>query len=647
MTENQNTGEPVNPFINLNIHKAGLNGLDQDKINKIIQEASKESRFHSFQLERTKRIDGQVNNLKAIWDKTSESDKELATKKADILILELEQYRILNKIIVHFDMDMFFAAVEIKKNPSLADKPMAVGSLSMISTSNYIARKYGVRSAMAGFIAKKLCPQLILIKPNFKDYCKESRLVMKIINEYDVNMQSFSLDEVYIDLTDYVFKEYCLKNNISMDQLKNLNELNDDIWLLAYNIVNEIRARVYNECQLTISAGISCNTMLAKVCTDIKKPNGQFMVKGHREEIMNFVSDTNIRKFPGIGPVRGRILESFNIHKASDLFTNRALLLTLFSELNIYYYFRIYLGIGSSEMHNDDRMQKSHSREITVGSVSDFNKMCNLLQKISAHVSDDLKHHSQLCKTVTLKLKKISFEVFIKSHTLNLFTDDKQIIFNVGKQLLSQEVAKSPNTEYRLIGLKVSNLKEYDDLNENIQLTLSQFFKPKSSINNNQSEMNSELTDNETMISDDEDIDIFLSTSGDISKTENQNVNECDTINDILENFDETIVNNTVSNGTELSEWQFLKCPICQTNTLFNNNEEMNRHIDICLNRNVCIELTKITNIDDNLTNNGENNQCNMDITINKCTESPKKSNKKRNNKNSLSINKIDRYFKK
>ena len=125
-------------------------------------------------------------------------------------------------------MDMFFAAVEIRDNPSLKDIPMAVGSMSMISTSNYIARKYGVRSAMPGFIAMKLCPQLKLVEHHYYKYKEESIKIMTILEEYDNNIESMGLDEAYIDLTDYCkIKKFIQKKKL----LKLLKKLKKKFWM--------------------------------------------------------------------------------------------------------------------------------------------------------------------------------------------------------------------------------------------------------------------------------------------------------------------------------------------------------------------------------------------------------------------------------
>jgi len=131
-------------FINLNEHKAGLGGLDKERINRIIQEVSKGSPFYLYQQKRQKRIEHQIKQYQEKLKLITEAQLKNYASKANSIVDEFESRRTLNRILVHFDMDMFFAAVEIKKNPSLADKPVAVGTMAMISTSNYVARRYGV-----------------------------------------------------------------------------------------------------------------------------------------------------------------------------------------------------------------------------------------------------------------------------------------------------------------------------------------------------------------------------------------------------------------------------------------------------------------------------------------------------------------------
>ncbi len=183
------------------------------------------------------------------------------------MLNDIEKTRELDRTWAHIDMDMFFAAVEIRDDPSLADKPVAVGGEMMISTANYVARKYGVRSAMPGFIAKKLCPELVFVKCNFRKYKEVSLVFQAILAEYDPAYESMGCDEANLDLTNYLIEK----------------DLNTDEG--RQNVVEEIRQRIFEATTLTCSSGISCNKMLAKICTDMKKPNGQTYLRPDAEEI--------------------------------------------------------------------------------------------------------------------------------------------------------------------------------------------------------------------------------------------------------------------------------------------------------------------------------------------------------------------------
>ena len=238
--------------------KGGMEGIDHKKIEKIIYETTKNSRIFKKNEEDLNYLKQEVSALEKKLENFHKNEilynqvKKLATSRIEFL----KEQRRFDKIWVHLDMDMFFAAVEIRDNPSLKDIPMAVGSMSMISTSNYIARKYGVRSAMPGFIAMKLCPQLKLVDLHYHKYKEESIKIMAILEEYDNNIESMGLDEAYIDLTDY-----CKNKNIySKEEI--------------IEIVKEIKKKILDETKLTCSCGIACNKTLAKICSDYNKPNG-------------------------------------------------------------------------------------------------------------------------------------------------------------------------------------------------------------------------------------------------------------------------------------------------------------------------------------------------------------------------------------
>ncbi|KAF9621196.1 hypothetical protein IFM89_016690 [Coptis chinensis] len=231
----------------------------------------------------------------------SPTPKQVADKR----IIELEVTRDLSKTWLHVDMDAFYAAVETLHNPLLSGKPMAVGCMSMISTANYEARKFGVRAAMPGFIARKLCPELIFVPPDFKNV---------VFQKYDPNFIASSLDEAYLDIS-----EVCKARGVSSEE-----------------VASELRAGVYQETGLTCSAGVAPNRMIAKVCSDINKPNGHFVLPNDRMAVMTFVSSLPIRKIGGIGKVTEHILRDvLGISTCEEILRKSAYLYALFSHPSI------------------------------------------------------------------------------------------------------------------------------------------------------------------------------------------------------------------------------------------------------------------------------------------------------------------------
>ena len=200
--------------------------------------------------------------------------------------------------IIHIDQDCFYAAVEMRDNPNLIGKPVAVGGRSegrrVLTTANYEARKYGVRSAMPTSRALRLCPQLILVPVHFYKYRAESAKIREVFKKYTDKIQPLSLDEAYLDVTD------CSQFEGS-----------------ATLIAKAIRQDIYNETKLTASAGIAPNKFLAKVASDWNKPNGQFTIAP--EKISEFVKELKIEKIPGVGKVTAKKMHSLGIKTCLDL----------------------------------------------------------------------------------------------------------------------------------------------------------------------------------------------------------------------------------------------------------------------------------------------------------------------------------------
>ncbi len=335
--------------------------------------------------------------------------------------------------IIHVDMDAFYASVEQLDNPTLKGKPIAVGGgehRGVVSAASYEARKFGVRSAMSGFLAKKNCPDLIFVKPNFSRYKEISQSIRKIFFDYTDLVEPLSLDEAYLDVT--VNK----KGNPS-----------------ASLIAKEIRNRIYNELGLTASAGISINKFIAKVASDYNKPNGQKTV--NPEEVITFLEDLEIRKFYGVGKVTADKMYRLGIFTGKDLKQKSiSYLEDNFGKSGTYYY-NVVRGIHNSPV-KPNRTPKSVGAERTFSeNLSSEIFMLERLENIAIELEKRLKKYKLAGKTITLKIKYSDFTLHTRSKTLSYFIADKDLILETAKELLYQE--KMENS-VRLLGISLANL---------------------------------------------------------------------------------------------------------------------------------------------------------------------------------------------
>ena len=184
--------QPASDTMSLNATKAGMEGLDVDKINAIIKSASKGSKFYQMKEKNQKKVEEQVQQMKDKISKISDREVSKAQAEMDQLVFEVTSGVDWSRTIVHVDMDAFYAAVHEKDDPELRNVPMAVGSMGMLSTSNYKARKFGVRAGMPGFIGKKLCPELKLIPLDFEKYRENAAIIREIFATYDQDFSPMS-----------------------------------------------------------------------------------------------------------------------------------------------------------------------------------------------------------------------------------------------------------------------------------------------------------------------------------------------------------------------------------------------------------------------------------------------------------------------
>ncbi|KAL2349542.1 hypothetical protein Fmac_003542 [Flemingia macrophylla] len=404
--------------------KAGMEGVDKEKVQRVVYEMSKGSKYFQNEERKDAYIKQKIDNLRIQCAKLTQADLSNYQKVADRRIVELEASRDLSRIWLHVDMDAFYAAVETLSNPTLKGKPMAVGGMSMISTANYEARKFGVRAAMPGFIARKLCPELIFVPTDFKKYNHYSDLTRKVFRRYDPNFIAGSLDEAYLDIT-----EVCKEKNVKSEE-----------------IAEELRASVYEETGLTCSAGVAPNRLLAKVCSDINKPNGQYILPNDRMALMTFISSLPIRKIGGIGKVTEQILKGvFGINTCEQMLEKSSYLCALFSQSTAG------LGLGQTDSPQV-RFRKSISNERTFSATEDEVLLHKRLAELAEILSIDMQREGLCGRTLTLKLKTASFEVRTRAVTLQKYISSSEDILKHAQKLLKAELPIS----VRLIGLRVS-----------------------------------------------------------------------------------------------------------------------------------------------------------------------------------------------
>ena len=353
-----------------------------------------------------------------------------------------------NRKIIHIDMDAFYASVEQMDHPELKGKPISVGgseNRGVVAAASYEARKFGVRSAISGVLAKKNCPELIFVTPRFDRYKEISKKIHAIFHDYTDLVEPLSLDEAYLDVTQNK------KGNPS-----------------ATLLAKEIRDRILNEVGLTASAGISVNKFVAKIASDYNKPNGQKTV--NPDEVLAFLEELPIRKFYGVGKVTTEKMYQLGIFTGLELKSKSLeFLSTHFGKSGAFYY-HVVRGIHNSEV-KPDRITKSVAAEHTFDTnLSSEIFMLEQLEKIATSLERRLKKQNIAGKTVTLKIKYSDFSQQTRSKTVPYFIADKGLILENVRELLYQERMKD---SVRLLGISLSNLNTEQKKTVVVQLQFS------------------------------------------------------------------------------------------------------------------------------------------------------------------------------
>ncbi|NXE13697.1 POLK polymerase, partial [Lophotis ruficrista] len=640
----------------LNDNKAGMQGLDKDKINKIIMEATKGSRFYENELKKDQQVNQRIEKMMQLKEKITTQQLLKAQLQVDKLVIELEKSRNLSNTIVHIDMDAFYAAVEIRDNPELKEKPIAVGSMSMLSTSNYHARRFGVRAAMPGFIAKKLCPHLTIVPLNFEKYGKVSKEVREILTEYDPNFMPMGLDEAYLNITEHLEervnwpedKRRFLFNTESTTE-KDKGDINmsakssedgyssspvlfeDNTPLMddhpeqrgqsvensvvfgtsAEEAVKEIRFRIERKTQLTASAGIAPNTMLAKMCSDRNKPNGQYRIAPERQAVLDFLKDLPIRKVPGIGKVTEKMLKALGIVTCSELYQQRALLSVLFSEASWRNFLDISLGLGSTHLEKDGE-RKSMSTERTFSEINTAEDQYSLCRELCRDLAQDLQKEGLKGKTVTLKLKNVNFEVKTRASTVLSSVSTEEEIFAIAKDLLGTEIdSVAPHPlRIRLMGVRVSGFLSEEEKKYQ-QKSIRSFLKSGREIGFLRREPGKSNQEYFTKNSEASPRGSFFDKKRAARQQNSENLSPNETVGKQLF-CDRKSSANLVEETKQVRDLQnsnmcnVFTCPVCFEEQSSNNLEELNRHIDECLSGTLVkdtMEMSKNDNSRENTLN--------------------------------------------
>ena len=350
--------------------------------------------------------------------------------------------------IIHVDMDAFFASVEQRDNPDLQGKPVAVGgseARGVVAAASYEARKFGVRSAMPSVTAKRKCPDLIFVPHRFEVYKQVSAQIRDIFSRHTDLIEPLSLDEAYLDVTEN-------KQDIES----------------ATEIATIIRQSIFDETNLTASAGVSYNKFIAKLASDQNKPNGQCVITPTHGP--RFVASLPVRRFHGVGPVTAKKMERLGILTGADLRKADLNWLKQNFGSNADYFYGAARGIDNRRV-KPDRIRKSVGVERTYSEdLVGRESIESAMNKIISMLWERIQKTGSVGYTLVLKVKFSDFKQVTRSCTQNQQINDLELIQQATTLLLS--ALPQPLKPIRLLGLTMTGLEEGDDTKNGEQLPL-------------------------------------------------------------------------------------------------------------------------------------------------------------------------------
>ncbi|KAJ5096436.1 hypothetical protein NUU61_005792 [Penicillium alfredii] len=536
--------------------KAGQDAVDQQKVSEIIYNASKGSKFFNHEQERDRNLTVKIERILKEKARLERLDLSPDVRRTDEYLAELELSRDLSQHVIHVDCDAFFAAVEELDRPELKTVPMAVGK-GVLTTCNYLARKFGVRSGMASFVAKKLCPQLVLLPQNYEKYTSKAKEIRAILAQYDPLFESASIDEAYLNIT-----SFCEENHVDPDEA-----------------VQRMREQILENTKVSVSAGIAANAKLAKIASNKNKPNGQFRVPSERDTIMMFMRELPVRNVNGVGRVFERELDSIGVKVCGDIYPQRGLLAKLFGEKAFQFLAQCYLGLGRTKIEPVENYErKSVGTEATFHEIGDKEELRAKLRWAAEELEKDLARTQFKGRTLVLKVKLHTFEVLTRQTAPPRAVFQAKDLYAFALPMLVKLEKDIPGMKLRLLGLRCTNLVSTKKVDINF-FGLAAQTKPS------------------TGSTVDEKAECEIGTEEAFETAARQEVQ--DEMNDLEQLSQEAaggpdtsepeITSSTGPNSSHLEQWE---CPIC-ARLQDADDRAFNDHVDFCLSRQTIREAVQ------------------------------------------------------
>ena len=343
--------------------------------------------------------------------------------------------------IIHIDMDAFYASVEIRDQPSLKGKPVVVGgspeSRGVVAAASYEARKFGVRSAISSAEAKRRCPHAVFIRPRFEAYSEASEKIMAILQTVTDQIEPLSLDEAYLDVTENKWNERS-----------------------ATRIAERLKKEIFEQTKLVASAGVSFNKFLAKIASDLDKPDGLCVITPN--DVERILPGLSVDRLWGVGKKTSKILKDRGIHTISDLRKSSAEELERMLGSMGPWLWDLAHGKDDRIVDNTWDPKSSGTEETFSQDITSEAKLLSHLETMSVEVAESLKEHHWYAITLTLKVKYHDFKQITRSQTLSIPTDESKMIFQTMEKLLLEKT-EAGRIPIRLLGVSASGLIREND----------------------------------------------------------------------------------------------------------------------------------------------------------------------------------------